>query len=159
MFRSYSVYVLSYFSPVQLFATLWAIVCQAPLSMGFSRQETGVDYQCLPPQDLPNLGTEPTTLLSNPHWQVGSLPLEPLGKPRLYSTKLQLTMLACLLSRFSCAQHFVNLWSIATRCLCGDSLGKNAGMGCHVFLQGIFLTQGLNTHLLHLRHCMQILHH
>ena len=26
----------------------------------------------------------------------------------------------------------------------GDSLGKNAGVGSHAFLQGIFLTQGLN---------------
>ena len=25
--------------PVQLFETLWTVVCQAPLSMGFSRQE------------------------------------------------------------------------------------------------------------------------
>ena len=30
---------LSCFSPVQLFATLWTIAHQAPLSMGFSRQE------------------------------------------------------------------------------------------------------------------------
>ena len=31
--------VLSHFSCVQLFAILWTIACQAPLSMGFSRQE------------------------------------------------------------------------------------------------------------------------
>ena len=31
--------VLSCFSRVQLFATLWAVAVQAPLSMGFSRQE------------------------------------------------------------------------------------------------------------------------
>ena len=31
--------VLSHFSCVQLFATLWTISQQAPLSMGFSRQE------------------------------------------------------------------------------------------------------------------------
>ena len=30
----------------------------------------------------------------------------------------------------------------------GDSLGKNTGVGCHVLLQGIFLTQGLNLVLL-----------
>ena len=29
-----------------------------------------------------------------------------------------------------------------------DFPGKNAGMGCHFLLQGIFLTQGLNLHLL-----------
>ena len=31
----------------------------------------------------------------------------------------------------------------------GDSLGKNAGVGCHALLQGIFLTQGLNPGFLH----------
>ena len=32
-----------------------------------------------------------------------------------------------------------------TRLLCpGDSPGKNSGVGFHVFLQGIFLTQGLS---------------
>ena len=30
--------------------------------------------------------------------------------------------------------------------------GKNPGMGCHALLQGIFLTQGLNPHLLRLLH-------
>ena len=27
--------------------------------------------------------------------------------------------------------------------------GKNTGVGCHFLLQGIFLTQGLNPHVLH----------
>ena len=31
-----------------------------------------------------------------------------------------------------------------------DSPGKNTGVGCRALLQGIFLTQGLNLHLLHL---------
>ena len=31
----------------------------------------------------------------------------------------------------------------------GDSLGKTVGAGCHVLLQGIFPTQGLNPRLLH----------
>ena len=30
--------------------------------------------------------------------------------------------------------------------------GKNTGVGCHILLQGIFLTQGLNLHLLCLLH-------
>ena len=34
----------------------------------------------------------------------------------------------------------------------GDSPGTNTGVGCHVLLQGIFLTQGLNLHLLSLLH-------
>ena len=37
-----------------------------------------------------------------------------------------------------------------------DSPGKNTGVGCHFLLQGIFLTQGLNSSLLH---CRQILYH
>ena len=31
----------------------------------------------------------------------------------------------------------------------GDSPSKNTGVGCHAFLQAIFPTQGLNSHLLH----------
>ena len=34
----------------------------------------------------------------------------------------------------------------------GDSPGKNSGVGCPALLQGIFLTQGLNLHLLCLLH-------
>ena len=38
-----------------------------------------------------------------------------------------------------------------TRLLClWNFLGKNTGVGCHFLLQGIFLTQGLNLHFLHL---------
>ena len=40
-----------------------------------------------------------------------------------------------------------------TRLLCPrDSPGKNTRVGCHFLLQGIFLTQGSNSHLLHLLH-------
>ena len=45
----------------------------------------------------------------------------------------------------------------SARLLCSwDFAGKNTGVGCHSLLQGIFLTQGLNPHLLH---CRQILYH
>ena len=33
-----------------------------------------------------------------------------------------------------------------------DSPNMNIGVGCHALLQGIFLTQGLNLHFLHLLH-------
>ena len=39
--------VLSSFSHVQLSATLWTVARQAPLSMGFSRQKTGVGCHAL----------------------------------------------------------------------------------------------------------------
>ena len=45
------------------------------------------------------------------------------------------------------------------RLLCPwDSPGKNTGVVCHAFLQGIFLTQGLNPHLLYLLHCRWVLY-
>ena len=46
------------FNCVQLFATLWTVVHQAPLSMGFSRQEYWSGLLCPPPGDLPDPGTE-----------------------------------------------------------------------------------------------------
>ena len=58
---------LSSFSCVWLCATLGTIVHQAPLSMGFSRQEYWAELPCPPPGNLPNPGIEPTSLVS-PSW-------------------------------------------------------------------------------------------
>ena len=44
---------------VQLFATSWAVARQAPLSMGFPRQECWSGMPFPPPGDLPNPGIEP----------------------------------------------------------------------------------------------------
>ena len=65
--------VLSHFSCIRLFATLWTIACQAPLSMGI-----------FPIQEL----NSPVLYLL--HWQAGSLPLAPLGKPINSIIKTQL---------------------------------------------------------------------
>ena len=50
---------------------LWPTLCdpmdctrQAPLSMGFSRQEYWSGLLCPPPGHLPNLGIEPASLMS-----------------------------------------------------------------------------------------------
>ena len=56
--------MLSHFSCVQLFATLWTIACQAPLSMGFSRQEYWSKLLFPPPRDLPNPEIQPASLTS-----------------------------------------------------------------------------------------------
>ena len=63
-------------SRVQLFATLWSVACQAPLSMGFSRQEywSGVPFPS--PGDLPNPGIEPRS----PALQADALSSEPPNK-------------------------------------------------------------------------------
>ena len=59
-----SAFVLSDFSHVQLFATLWTVPCPAPLSMGFSRQKDRSGLPCPPPRDLPGPGIEPVSLMS-----------------------------------------------------------------------------------------------
>ena len=67
---------------VQLFVTPWSVAHQAPLSMGFSRQEYWSGLPCPPPGGLPNLGIEPMSTAL----QADSFTTEPLGKPRLHCT-------------------------------------------------------------------------
>ena len=59
------------------FAISWTVACQALMSMGFSRQEYWSRLPFPFPEDLLDLGIEPTS----PAWQVDSLPSEPPGKP------------------------------------------------------------------------------
>ena len=59
-------------------------------------------------------------------------------------------MSACL---FSCVQLSVIIWTVAARFLClWNFPGKNTGVGCHFFLQGMFLTKRSNPCLLSLLH-------
>ena len=51
--------MLSHFSRVQLFVTPQTGAPQAPLSLGFSRQEYWSELSCPPQEDLPNPGMEP----------------------------------------------------------------------------------------------------
>ena len=61
-------------------ATPWTVAHQAPLSMGFSRQDYWGGLPCLPPGDLPYLETES----KSPALRAGSLPL---GKPNSWCIK------------------------------------------------------------------------
>ena len=70
--------LLSHFGRIQLFATLWTVARQAPLSMGFSRQEYWSGLPCPPPGDLPDPEIKPRS----PALQAHSLPAEPPGKPK-----------------------------------------------------------------------------
>ena len=56
--------VLSHFSCVRLFATPWTVACQAPLSTGFSRQEYCSGLLRPAPEDLPDPGIKPISLMS-----------------------------------------------------------------------------------------------
>ena len=67
-------------SHVQLFASLWTAAHQAPLSVGFFRQECVSGLPFPPPRDLPNPEIKPVCPVS-PALQVDSSPAEPLGEP------------------------------------------------------------------------------
>ena len=54
--------VLSHFSCVRLFVTLWTLAPQAPLSMRYCRQEYWSGWPCPPPGDLPDPGITPPPL-------------------------------------------------------------------------------------------------
>ena len=61
--ESMCVCAISHFSRGRLFATLWTIAGQAPLFMGFSRQEYFSGLPCPPPGGLPDPGIESTSLV------------------------------------------------------------------------------------------------
>ena len=60
-----------------LFVTQWTVAHQAPLSMGFSRQESWSELPFPSPGDLPDPGIEP----ESPPLAAGFFPAEPPGKP------------------------------------------------------------------------------
>ena len=62
-------------------ATPWIVAHQAPLYMGFSRQEYWSGLAFPTPEDLPDPGMEPAP----PAWQVGSLLLRHLRSQQHYS--------------------------------------------------------------------------
>ena len=57
--------MLSSFSHVRLSGALWNVAHQAPLSMGFSRQEYWTELPFPPPGDLPDTGIKPVSLMSS----------------------------------------------------------------------------------------------
>ena len=80
--------VLNCFSCVWLFVTLWTIACQAPLSMGFSRQEYQNGLPCPPQGDLPDPRIEFVSLKS-PALAGGFFTTELPEKPKYYTTLTQ----------------------------------------------------------------------
>ena len=90
----------------------------------------------------------------------GRLTEYPVSKPghsRESHSQVQLGNLDFLCFRVQPGQNRIGLQP--ARLLCPwDSPGKNTGVGFHLLLQRIFLTQGSNPCSLHLLHCMWILH-
>ena len=72
-------------SQVRLFATPWTVAHQAPLSMGFSRQEYWNGLPFPTPGDFPDPGIKPAVLVFPALVLGSSLPLSHLGSPLDYN--------------------------------------------------------------------------
>ena len=110
--------------PLQSCLTLetpWTVACQAPLSMGFSRQEYWSGLPFLPPRKSVSIAT-------------------PISLSTSGSMFTPISMHVCMRCHFSRVLLFVTLWTVAHQAPLWDSPGKNTGVGFHDLLQGIFLT-------------------
>ena len=80
----------------------WTVAHQAPLSMGFLRQEYWSGLPFPSPSDLPDPGIEPVShvLWQSPALQANSLPTKLPGKPIIYTCLLNENMSPFILSLF-----------------------------------------------------------
>ena len=76
--------MLSY---VQVFVSLWTIVCQAPLSMGFFRQEWLERFAISSSRGF-SQPRDRTHVSLSPEWQSDSLPSEPSGNLEFYINEI-----------------------------------------------------------------------
>ena len=83
--------MLSRFSCVRPFAMRWIVARQAPLSMGFSRQEYWYGLPCPPPGDRPNPEIKPTSPTSASGCLTTSATWEALVTPWTAETKASLS--------------------------------------------------------------------
>ena len=134
-------------SHVLLFAILWTVACQAPLSVEFSRQE----YWSVLPWLLQRIFSIQASNPGLPHYGQILNHLSYVESPQSY--------IRTVFSFCSCWVTSVvsnSLWPHGlqpTRLLCPwNSPGKNSGVGCQFLLQVIFPTQGS---ILGLPHCRQ----
>ena len=128
-------------SCVRLFAALWTVTWQAPLSMGCSKKEYWSELPFPPPGCLSNPGIEP----ASPELAGRFFTTEPPEKP------LILAYCCCpVLQSYPtlCNSMDYNPWLLCP----WDFPGKNTGVGYHFLLQDVFLTQGLNPCVLCLLH-------
>ena len=68
-------------------------------------------------------------------------------KSKMYFFEKRTLECCCLLAKLCLTDS--TPWTVTHLAPLWDCPGENTGMACHFLLQGIFLTQGSNTHLLH----------
>ena len=115
--------LLSRFSHVWLFATLWTVACQVLLSMGFSGKNTGVGCHALLQGVFPTQEWNPCLM----HWQADSFPLSHQGRPErawgLIGTLVVWTLAqSCWVIRIGMEskQHFHPVPRCCGCCCCGE---------------------------------------
>ena len=98
-------------------AILWMVDCQAPLSMGFSRQEYWSVLPFPSAGDLPDLEIEPMSLLHLLDWQAGFLIIQSWRNGSLHIIILTLVLFLCM-----CAQSCPTLCDLLDWNLPGSSV-------------------------------------
>ena len=129
-------------SLVRIFAAPWTVALQAPLFMGFPRQEywDGLSFPFL--RDLPD---PVNSCLLHCRWILD------LWAPRKGAI-MGLCLCACQVTS-AVSNTLQPFWLYPASLLCfWDSPGKNMRVGCHGLFQRIFMTQELNPCLLLLLH-------
>ena len=128
--------LLSHLSRVRLFVTLCTVALQAPLSMGFSRQEYWSWLPFPSPGNLPDSGIEPASpgLL---HWQADSLPLSHLRSP--YFSSVQSLSHVQLFATpwtaaFQASLSIINSWSLRKLMFIESVMPSNHLILCHTVL-------------------------
>ena len=125
--------MLSRFSCVQLFVTLWTVIHQNPLSMGFFRQEYWSGVPWPPPLVFPTQGSLRSPALTGGFFTT--------------STAWEAQKLTCMLS---CIQLFANLWTVALQAPVSVELSRQeywSGLPSPA-PRGFYQTQGSNLCLL-----------
>ena len=105
--------VLNCFSCVQFFVTLWAVDCQSPLSMGFSRHKYQSGWPCPPPGDLPDPGIEPSSLMSSAlagGFFTTSTTWEAYIYTHVFGSRISLPFISHTKQRFILDLAFFQLW-------------------------------------------------
>ena len=123
--------VLSCFSLVWLYVAPWTLAHQAPLSMGFSRQECWGRLSFPSLGDLSNPGIKPASLMSPAFWQMGSLPLVPPWNAVYIDVRI--TFINNFIFKKSYREiktvHFHSLWNISGLWLWHSALHSNLYSG------------------------------
>ena len=104
-------YIHMHACPVSLVSDsfrFYELSCQAPLTMGFSRQESWSGLPLPTPEMFLTQRSNPYLL----HWQADSLPLCHLESLHTH-THTHTRACVCMLSHFSCVRLFETLWTIA----------------------------------------------